>query len=80
MSLKTLQVLAKDPGLLKSHPSPFHQLKQLKLTQPMECSCDYFYDGQCSSVTLPLDVISYLTQDSLSGGTLVVTPEDDPYG
>ncbi|KAG5525000.1 hypothetical protein RHGRI_031623 [Rhododendron griersonianum] len=75
LSSKTLQVLAKDPGLLKSHPSPFHQLKQLKLTQPMECSCDYFYDGQCSSVTLPLDVISYLTQGSLSGGTLVVTPE-----
>ncbi|XP_058190053.1 uncharacterized protein LOC131307527 isoform X2 [Rhododendron vialii] len=82
LSSKTLQVLAKDPDLLKSHPSPFHQLKQLKLTQPMGCYRyrDFYWDWQCSSVTLPLDVISYPTQGSLSGGTLVVTPEDDPYG
>ncbi|KAI8531281.1 hypothetical protein RHMOL_Rhmol11G0124400 [Rhododendron molle] len=70
-------VLAKDPDSLKSHPSPFHQLKQLKLTQPMGRYRyrDYFWNRQCSSVTLPLDVISYLTQGSLSGGTLVVAPE-----
>ncbi|KAF7114232.1 hypothetical protein RHSIM_RhsimUnG0095800 [Rhododendron simsii] len=29
----------------------------------------------CPTVTLPLDVVSYLTQGSLSGGTLVMTPE-----
>ncbi|CAL5339096.1 unnamed protein product [Camellia sinensis] len=55
-------VLAMDPDSLRSHPSPFHKLKHLQLTQ----------GGSSSSLSLPLNVINYLSQGLSCGGTLVM--------
>ncbi|CAL5417364.1 unnamed protein product [Camellia sinensis] len=62
LSLSTLEVLAMDPDSLRSHPSPFHKLKHLQLTQ----------GGSSSSLSLPLNVINYLSQGLSCGGTLVM--------
>ncbi|CAL5414471.1 unnamed protein product [Camellia sinensis] len=62
LSPSTLEVLAMDPDSLRSHPSPFHKLKHLQLTQ----------GGSSSSLSLPLNVINYLSQGLSCGGTLVM--------
>ncbi|CAL5348345.1 unnamed protein product [Camellia sinensis] len=62
LSLSTLEVLAMDPDSLRSHPSPFHKLKHLQLTQ----------GGSSSSLSLPLNVINYLSQGLSCDGTLVM--------
>ncbi|GMP79311.1 hypothetical protein CsSME_00034910 [Camellia sinensis var. sinensis] len=62
LSLSMLEVLAMDPDSLRSHPSPFHKLKHPQLTQ----------GGSSSSLSLPLNVINYLSQGLSCGGTLVM--------
>ncbi|CAL5414474.1 unnamed protein product [Camellia sinensis] len=65
LSLGTLEVLAMDTDSLKSHPSPFHKLKHLKLIAK-----EFLEEDTSPTLTLPLNVITYLTRGSSCGDTL----------
>ncbi|CAL5414468.1 unnamed protein product [Camellia sinensis] len=67
LSLITLEVLAMHTDALKSHPSPFHKLKHLNLIAE-----ELIQRVRSPTLTLPLNVITYLTRGSSCSDTLVV--------
>ncbi|THF98860.1 hypothetical protein TEA_006479 [Camellia sinensis var. sinensis] len=67
LSLITLEVLAMQTDALKSHPSPFHKLKHLNLIAE-----ELIQRVRSPTLTLPLNVITYLTRGSSCSDTLVV--------
>ncbi|KAL7208802.1 hypothetical protein ACSBR1_030517 [Camellia fascicularis] len=67
LSLITLEVLAMHTDALKSHPSPFHKLKHLNLIAE-----ELIQRVRSPNLTLPLNVITYLTRGSSCSDILVV--------
>lgn len=59
----TDKVLARDSDSLNNRPSPFCKLKHLKLTAP-----------SCSTLNLPLNVITYLTKGTACDKLVVEFP------
>ncbi|CAL5348342.1 unnamed protein product [Camellia sinensis] len=76
LSLITLEskVLAMQTDALKSHPSPFHKLKHLNLIAE-----ELIQRVRSPTLTLPLNVITYLTRGSSCSDTLVVKFLDQPW-